>query len=1056
MSVLVLVLALTLFSCSGPGPSADSKTTPVDSADSLTRDPETIPDAEDSAGCPALIISEVVSANRDSLEDGDGDSSDWIELYNASGRRVDLSGWSLSDDPDDPEAWSFPATELEAGGFLLVFASGKGLEGPEGELHTDFAVSASGEDLLLSCPTGLADQVAVPPLDKDIAWGRAQLVEERTLLMEGDEALLAVDPGEGWTAPGFDDSLWEPVDFGVGFDGLDSDADPTDVTLGATTEQSSDGYSRTGAQAVDDDLSTFSHTADGDLDPWWQAELGGHWSVSGITLHNRSGCCPERLYNITVRLLDAEGGEVWASEVLNPVAEGDAPTDPGSALELRPEQPVLASFVRVEKSAVNGAGSSEWLSLAEVEVLAVEASPYADAVRTDLTGRMLGISAQAGLRSWIALPDSPPDRALLACRWDDGFGAWLDGVPLAQAQRGEGQATEAHDGSEAETFALEPALFQGSTGLLALELLNIDKDDDDLLLVPTLTLQWIEIGAEAWFSDPSPGAPNGQGWAGIVEQPTAEVQRGFFDHPFSTRLSCDTPGATLVYTTDGSTPTPDNGVTVAPPSPHEAAEIDVAIESTTVLRAAAFLDGWGASEVMSHSYLFPQAVIRQPAAPEGLPDTWDGISQSAVTADYEMDPEIVDDPAYLGDLLTGLQAIPTLSIAMDPDDLWGEDQGIYIHSQQRGEGWEREASIELMEVDGSGFHEHCGLRIHGYGWRAHSATKKHSFRMEFSPEYGPSKLEYPLFPDAPIERFDSIVLRSQGSRGWQDFRDPEQAQYLRDAFARDTARDMGKVDGHGRHVHLYLNGLYWGLYQMVERPDAGFGEEYFGGRDEDYDAINRRTTTNEAIDGTLEAYEELLALTDQDVTDPAVWEAIQAVLDVEDLIDYMLIHQYTVNRDGPCCFEHNNMRGVRERREGALWRWFVWDMEYSIWDATDDTNIDVDVAGAISHVYARLRLNDEFRARFAERAALHLAPGGALTAEACTARWEARSAEIEDAIVAESARWGDTDRETPYTRDVEWMAERARLLEEFFPHRSDQLERQLIDAGLMVESRARE
>lgn len=120
-----------------------------------------------------------------------------------------------------------------------------------------------------------------------------------------------------------------------------------------------------------------------------------------------------------------------------------------------------------------------------------------------------------------------------------------------------------------------------------------------------------------------------------------------------------------------------------------------------------------------------------------------------------------------------------------------------------------------------------------------------------------------------------------------------------------------------------------------------------------------------------------------------------------------------------------------------------------IWEAGDDTNIDIDIAGSISHAYARLRLNEEFRARYSERAALHLGPGGALSADAATARWEARSAEIQDAIVAESARWGDTDREPPYTRDVEWMDERTRLMEEFFPYRSQYLEEQLIGAGLM-------
>jgi hypothetical protein len=249
-------------------------------------------------------------------------------------------------------------------------------------------------------------------------------------------------------------------------------------------------------------------------------------------------------------------------------------------------------------------------------------------------------------------------------------------------------------------------------------------------------------------------------------------------------------------------------------------------------------------------------------------------------------------------------------------------------------------------------------------------------------------------------------------------------------------------------VHLYLNGLYWGLYMPVERPDAGFGEEYLGGRDEDYDAINRRTTTNEAIDGDLEAYNTLLALSDEDLSDPVHYAAVEAMLNLDDLIDYMLIHQYSTNRDGPEEFSSNNMRGARERVDGSQFHWFMWDMEYSFWAATDDYNVDVDVAGSISHVYTRLRANPDFRARYAERAREHLTGDGALTADACLARWDARADEIWDAVVGESARWGDGIRATPYTRDVEWLTERERLRTEYFPFRTAILIERLTAAGL--------
>ena len=259
---------------------------------------------------------------------------------------------------------------------------------------------------------------------------------------------------------------------------------------------------------------------------------------------------------------------------------------------------------------------------------------------------------------------------------------------------------------------------------------------------------------------------------------------------------------------------------------------------------------------------------------------------------------------------------------------------------------------------------------------------------------------------------------------------------------------MGKVDGHAAYVHLYLNGLYWGLYMPVERPDADFGAAYFGGEPDEYDAINRRTTTNEAIDGTLDAYLELLARSDGPVETPEGLAAVEALLDLDDLIDYMLLHQYTANRDGPQLFSHNNMRGVRRRHPDGRFRFFVWDMEYSLWFADDDINVNVDVPGAISHVYARLRRNPEFRARFAARAQAQLSDDGPLSPAAAAARYEARAEEIEAAVLAESARWGDARREIPFRRDVEWAAERRRLMEDFFPRRTAVLIEQLRAADL--------
>jgi len=549
-------------------------------------------------------------------------------------------------------------------------------------------------------------------------------------------------------------------------------------------------------------------------------------------------------------------------------------------------------------------------------------------------------------------------------------------------------------------------------------------------------------GDEVWgfLDSPTPAGPNARAYEGVVADIEFSHQRGFYDSPFEVTITCNTRDAQIYCTLDGSEPGVQTGQSLTG-YPYST---PIRVTGTTCLRVRATRPGWKPSEVRTHTYIFLDDVIRQPGNPAGFPTSWAGASP-----DYEMDPDVVNDPAYRDEIIPALRSIRTMSIVMDPEDLFGSRRGIYSNATGRGDSWERPTSIEIINIDGStAYVGQCGLRIHSYSWRTHDRTKKHSLRLEFRDEYGPRKMEYKLFPDAPVDRFDSIVLRAQHGRSWAGQQYPEQAQYIRDAFARDTSRDMGKIDGHGAFVHLYLNGLYWGLYNPVERPDAQFAEEYFGGSDEDYDALNRRTSTNEAVDGDLNRYNEMLALADLGLASPQAYAEMRRYVDIDNLIDFFLIHQYTTNKDGPEIFQSNNQRAIGSRIGDPKFKFFVWDMEYSIWNATDFLNINVDVPTSISHVYTKLRENPEFRLRYADRVHRHMFNGGALTPDAAAARWETRAREIYNTIICESARWGDAQRARPYTRDVEWMAERNRLLTEYFPQRTGILLGQLKAAGL--------
>lgn len=100
------------------------------------------------------VIAEFAADNGSSLEDENGENSDWIEIYNGSSSAVDLSGWSLTDAPVTPRKWIFPAMTIPAYGHLVVFASAKNRLDPAHPLHTNFGLAKAADYLALVRPDG--------------------------------------------------------------------------------------------------------------------------------------------------------------------------------------------------------------------------------------------------------------------------------------------------------------------------------------------------------------------------------------------------------------------------------------------------------------------------------------------------------------------------------------------------------------------------------------------------------------------------------------------------------------------------------------------------------------------------------------------------------------------------------------------------------------------------------------------------------------------------------------------------------------------------------------
>ena len=531
----------------------------------------------------------------------------------------------------------------------------------------------------------------------------------------------------------------------------------------------------------------------------------------------------------------------------------------------------------------------------------------------------------------------------------------------------------------------------------------------------------------------------------IVTEVKFSQQRGFFENPFTVEITTKTPGAKIYFTTNGANPNERSGALYTAP---------VNITTTTILRATAFKEGVEVSHADTQSYLFLKDVLQQTGA--GFLRTWGTNQGKAVPADYEMDPKIVNHPSYRDELVPALKPIPTMSVVMAPADLFDGKRGIYANPQEHGEGWERPASVELMFPDGrKGFQVDCGVRIQG-GWnRRPEESPKHSFRLVFKKKYGPGKLKFSLFSETGVQEFDTLILRGGCNNTWLHWSGEERRRgdFIRDQWMRDTLRAMGHPSARGLFVHLYLNGLYWGLYNPSERPSGPFVAAHLGGVPEDYDVRNGA----QILEGDDAIWKKLMEVANAGVAGKREFAAIQELLDVPELIDFLIANFYGANADWD---RASNWYAARRRNPPGKYQFFVWDGERTL-EGVDANTMAFDDDQSPPRLFHKLRENAEFRRMFAERAQQSLTNGGALTPENAAERFRKWAKQIDSAVVAESARWGDYRRDVHqyktgpyelYTRNDHWRPEIDRLLKEYFPKRTEILLKQFREMGLYPEN----
>ena len=565
------------------------------------------------------------------------------------------------------------------------------------------------------------------------------------------------------------------------------------------------------------------------------------------------------------------------------------------------------------------------------------------------------------------------------------------------------------------------------------------------------TLGYLEV--------PTPGAANGQTALGFVTDTVFDVDRGFFTNSFPLSITTLTPDATIRYTTDGSEPTASSGNIYNGP---------LTISSTTTLRAAAFKTGYFPTNIDTHTYFFLNDVRTQ-FANGAAPSGWPSGSVNNQVFDYGMDPEITDDYTA-AEMIAALSAIPSFSITTPQEHMTDSSTGIYTHPGEHGIAWERPASMEIVHPDGQtqNLQIDCGIRIRGGASRS-TGNPKHAFRLFFRDDYGEGTLKYPLFGAEGVDQFKKVDLRTAQNYSWSKDGDNRNT-FLREILGRDLQRSFGHIYTRSRYYHLYLNGVYWGLFMTQERAEANHAESYLGGDDSNYDTIKSAGASGtDGTDGTDGGRYDTEA-TDGSINTGTDWHTLWTMarqqngeqggggptmtrfmkmqglnsdgsrnpelpvyLDVANLIDYHLIIGYTGNFDGPLSDfvnASNNWYSVRDRvRDEHGFQFFVHDGEHSMgaggsrWTRANDRMNTSDGAGSRnaydksnpSFIHFDLsESTEEYNLRFADHAHKALFNGGLLTTSRVMDHMNERRATVAEVISAEAARWGDADRTDPY------------------------------------------
>lgn len=330
-------------------------------------------------------------------------------------------------------------------------------------------------------------------------------------------------------------------------------------------------------------------------------------------------------------------------------------------------------------------------------------------------------------------------------------------------------------------------------------------------------------------------------------------------------------------------------------------------------------------------------------------------------------------------LINETHDLPVVSLVTDPQHLWDPSTGIYVDGTNRKE-IEYPASAAYFGPDGT-WEQECGIKMHGLTslmWE-----DKKSFTLKFSGIYG-GPLHFDVFGDGRVTVFKSVILRADAESTYSSF--------LRDNLLHTLAKrySTSMLSQNSRHVVLYLNGKYWGIYAIREQYTPFFYASNMGVAE---DSV---LIAKNFVRGGTGLAEAVSYVPRHNMADAENYRYVTDRIDVSSFIDWMIFEAYCGNRD-----IEGNMRFLYSSEDGK-WRCGLVDVDLGFFSSA--TIVPVFNAPQIGSVLRLLCKNESFRKQFLTRTSelLH----GGLSEENVTALIDELAAEIRSEIPNEAKRWG--------------------------------------------------